>query len=66
MAGSPPLPPRRLTPADCHRLHAPVAGTVAKVARLGRRYMTSEWAAVHSSLDVMLENERWVQCTVYI
>jgi phosphatidylserine decarboxylase len=51
---------RRLSPADCHRLHAPVAGRVARVARHGSRYMASIWVAVHSALDVMLENERWV------
>ena len=59
----PPLPcppPCSLSPADCHRLHAPVAGRVASVARRGDKFMASLWVAVHSSLDVMVENERLV------
>ncbi|GBF95849.1 phosphatidylserine decarboxylase [Raphidocelis subcapitata] len=50
----------RLSPADCHRLHAPVPGRVARVTRAGRRHMASLWVAVHSAVDVMVENERLV------
>ncbi|KAI8468738.1 MAG: phosphatidylserine decarboxylase-domain-containing protein [Monoraphidium minutum] len=50
----------RLSPADCHRLHAPVTGRVAKISRQGARFMSSLWVAVHSTLDVMVENERLV------
>ncbi len=54
------LPAFKLSPADCHRLHAPVTGRISKLTRLGMRYMASGWVAVHSSLDVMTENAQLV------
>lgn len=50
----------RLSPVDCHRLHAPVTGRVAKVSRQGTRFLASMWVAVHSSMNVMTENERLI------
>ncbi|KXZ53485.1 hypothetical protein GPECTOR_7g935 [Gonium pectorale] len=49
-----------LAPMDCHRLHACTPGRVARISMHGRRFMGSEWAATHSSMNVMAENERMV------
>jgi phosphatidylserine decarboxylase len=51
-------PPCRLSPSDIHRLHASVTGTVVKIARRGTRFMGSQFAAVHSHMDIMTENDR--------
>ncbi|GIL51913.1 hypothetical protein Vafri_7825 [Volvox africanus] len=50
----------RLSPTDCHRLHAAVSGAVTHVATHGHEFMGSEWAATHSSVNVMTENERLI------
>ncbi|WIA37971.1 hypothetical protein OEZ86_001347 [Tetradesmus obliquus] len=50
----------RLSPSDIHRLHASVSGTVVKIARRGTRFMASEFAAVHSCMDIMVDNDRLV------
>jgi phosphatidylserine decarboxylase len=50
----------RLSPSDIHRLHASVTGTVVKIAKRGTRFMASEFAAVHSRMDIMVDNERLV------
>eukprot|EP00775_Hariotina_reticulata_P010215 gene10215-10375_t len=50
----------RLSPADIHRLHAAVSGRVVRIRSRGNRFMASEFAAVHSREDVMVENERLV------
>jgi phosphatidylserine decarboxylase len=50
----------RLSPSDIHRLHASVTGTVVKIARRGTRFMGSQFAAVHSHMDIMTENDRIV------
>ncbi|EFJ46783.1 hypothetical protein VOLCADRAFT_62226, partial [Volvox carteri f. nagariensis] len=50
----------RLSPTDCHRLHASVGGRVVRVETHGHEFMGSEWAATHSSVNVMTENERLV------
>jgi phosphatidylserine decarboxylase len=54
------LLPCRLSPSDIHRLHASVTGTVVKIARRGNRFMASEFAAMHSRLDIMVDNDRLV------
>jgi phosphatidylserine decarboxylase len=50
----------RLSPSDIHRLHASVSGRVVRVAQRGTRFMASEFAAVHSHMDIMSENDRIV------
>ncbi|KAG2425672.1 hypothetical protein HXX76_013514 [Chlamydomonas incerta] len=50
----------RLAPVDCHRLHAAVSGRVSRFATHGHRFLGSEWAATHSSVNPMTENERLV------
>ncbi|GLC43596.1 hypothetical protein PLESTM_001493800 [Pleodorina starrii] len=50
----------RLSPTDCHRLHASVSGRVTLVETHGHEFMGSEWAATHSAVNVMTENERLV------
>ncbi|GLC75964.1 hypothetical protein PLESTF_001712100 [Pleodorina starrii] len=50
----------RLSPSDCHRLHASVSGRVVKTETHGHRFMGSEWAATHSGVNVMTQNERLV------
>lgn len=50
----------RLSPSDIHRLHASVTGRIVRVARRGTRFMASEYAAVHSRMDIMSENDRIV------
>ncbi|KAF6253516.1 phosphatidylserine decarboxylase-domain-containing protein [Scenedesmus sp. NREL 46B-D3] len=50
----------RLSPSDIHRLHASVSGRVVRVARRGTRFMASEFAAVHSRMDIMVDNDRIV------
>jgi phosphatidylserine decarboxylase len=54
------MPFSRLSPSDIHRLHASVSGRVVRVARRGSRFMASEFAAVHSRMDIMSENDRIV------
>lgn len=48
----------RLAPMDIHRLHASVSGRVLKIRQRGTRFMGSEFAAIHSRMDVMTENDR--------
>jgi phosphatidylserine decarboxylase len=50
----------RLSPSDIHRLHASVTGTVVKIARRGNKFMGSQYAAIHSRVDIMTENDRIV------
>ena len=61
-----PAPPNpRHHPPACLRPPTRLAGSVRRalwpqISRQGTRFMASMWVAVHSSLDVMLENERRV------
>lgn len=48
----------RLAPMDIHRLHASVSGRVVKIRQRGTRFMGSKFAAIHSRMDVMTENDR--------
>eukprot|EP00878_Enallax_costatus_P008696 GHUV01009090.1.p1 GENE.GHUV01009090.1~~GHUV01009090.1.p1 ORF type:complete len:267 (+),score=54.40 GHUV01009090.1:94-801(+) len=50
----------RLSPSDIHRLHASVTGTVVKIRTRGNKFMASEYAAVHSHMNSMTENEHGV------
>jgi phosphatidylserine decarboxylase len=43
---------------DIHRLHASVSGRVVKIRQRGTHFMESEFAAIHSRMDVMTENDR--------
>jgi phosphatidylserine decarboxylase len=46
----------RLSPADIHRLHAAVSGRVVSIRSRGKRFMASEFAAIHSRCVCVCED----------
>jgi hypothetical protein len=60
-----PESPQALNPGPCLvNLAVPTAAPRPQITRRGDRFMSSMWVAVHSSLDVMVENERCACGTV--